>query len=157
MFQAQTNQNTNDRQHANEAGSTSSHINSLRVSCMSQRTSWDPVLQFGSTFTFRQLPLCSASGNDLRGGQNLWFLPRVVAFFRVWRFLENVRQFIPCLWFFFFFEVEIRSHTLILLFRPGSVHSGSASRNKCGWEFPDECVWAHFLVGLHTMPAQWLS
>ena len=29
--------------------------------------------------------------------------------------------------FFFFFEEEIRSRTLIPLFRPGSVHSGSAS------------------------------
>ena len=28
---------------------------------------------------------------------------------------------------FFLFEVEINSHTLISLFRPGSVHSGSVS------------------------------
>ena len=28
--------------------------------------------------------------------------------------------------FFFFFEVETRSHTLIPLFMPGSVHSDSA-------------------------------
>ena len=28
---------------------------------------------------------------------------------------------------FFFFKVEISSHTLIPLLRPGSVHSGSAS------------------------------
>ena len=45
-------------------------------------------------------------------------------------FFENVPPFIPCLCFFFFgfvFEVEISSCTLIPLFRPGSVHSGSAS------------------------------
>ena len=44
---------------------------------------------------------------------------------------ENVRPFIPRLRFFvvvvFVFEVEIRSRTLIPLFRPGSVHSGSVS------------------------------
>ena len=33
----------------------------------------------------------------------------------------------PACTFFFFFEVEISSHTLIPLFMPGSVHSGSAS------------------------------
>ena len=42
--------------------------------------------------------------------------------------LENVGPFIPCLcFFFFFFEVEINLRTLIPLFRPRSVHSGSAS------------------------------
>ena len=41
---------------------------------------------------------------------------------------KKVRPFIPRLrFFFFFFEVEISSRTLIPLFRPGSVHSGSAS------------------------------
>ena len=42
---------------------------------------------------------------------------------------ENVWQFIPCLCFsfLFFFKVEISSHTLIQLFRPGSVLSGSVS------------------------------
>ena len=33
--------------------------------------------------------------------------------------------------FFFFFLVEIISCTLIALFRPGSVHSGSASSDDC--------------------------
>ena len=43
-------------------------------------------------------------------------------------FGEYVRQFIPRLWFFFFLlEVEINSGTLLPLFWPGSVHSGSAS------------------------------
>ena len=32
-----------------------------------------------------------------------------------------------------FFKVEIRLHTLIPLFRPGSVHSGSASGDDHGW------------------------
>ena len=48
-------------------------------------------------------------------------------FFLAW---ENVRPFIPSLQFLFvclFLEVEISSHTLIPLFMPGSVHSGSAS------------------------------
>ena len=52
-------------------------------------------------------------------------------FFACEDFGENVRSFIPCLRFFFFFfsffEVEISSHTLIPLFMQGSVHSGSAS------------------------------
>ena len=38
----------------------------------------------------------------------------------------------------FFFKVEIRLRTLIPLSRPGSVHSGSASWDDCGWVFPDE-------------------
>ena len=40
-------------------------------------------------------------------------------------FWENVQQFISLLRFFFKFETNLR--TLIPLFRPGSVHSGSAS------------------------------
>ena len=39
--------------------------------------------------------------------------------------------------FFFFLEVEISSRTLIPLFMPGSVHSGSASWDDCGRMFPD--------------------
>ena len=39
---------------------------------------------------------------------------------------ENVRQFIP------------RLGTLIPLFMPGSIHSGSASRDDCGRMFPDK-------------------
>ena len=39
---------------------------------------------------------------------------------------------------FFFFEVEISSHTLIPLFRPGLLHSGSASWDDCDWVFPDD-------------------
>ena len=47
-------------------------------------------------------------------------------------FLENVRQFIPCLRFtyLFIFEVGISSLTLTSLFRPESVH--------CGRMFPDK-------------------
>ena len=41
----------------------------------------------------------------------------------------------------FFFQVEISSHTLVSLFRPGSVHSGSASWHNCDRVFPDNlCV-----------------
>ena len=39
---------------------------------------------------------------------------------------------------FFFFKVEINLHKLIPLFRPGSVHSGSASRDDCDRVFPYE-------------------
>ena len=55
-------------------------------------------------------------------------------------FGENVWQFIPCLcsFFSFFFLVEISSHTLIPLYRPGSVHSGSASWDDCEQVFPDD-------------------
>ena len=56
------------------------------------------------------------------------------------RFGENVWHSFPaCVFgFFFFFKVEISSHTLIPLFRPGSAHSGSASRDDCDRAFPDE-------------------
>ena len=43
--------------------------------------------------------------------------------------------------FFFFFKVGISSRALIPLFRPGSVHSGSASWDDCDQVFLDElCV-----------------
>ena len=50
----------------------------------------------------------------------------------LWGFGENVQPFIPHLrsFNFFFFKVEIISCALIPLFRPGSVHSGSASWGK---------------------------
>ena len=37
-----------------------------------------------------------------------------------------------------FFKVVISSRTLIPLFKPGSVHSGSASCDDCGRMFPDK-------------------
>ena len=43
------------------------------------------------------------------------------------------------------FEVEISSHTLIALFMPGSVHSGSPSWFACGWVFPDKLHVCSFL------------
>ena len=52
-------------------------------------------------------------------------------------FEENVQPFIPSLCFFFF-KLEIRSCTLIPLFMPESVHTGSASWNNCGQVFPDK-------------------
>ena len=49
-------------------------------------------------------------------------------------------SFPACSFFFlsFFFNVKISSRTLITLFRPGSVHSGSASWDDCDWVFADE-------------------
>ena len=61
-----------------------------------------------------------------------WLFPRVRGFW------EKIRPFIPCLLFFFFFEMEISSRTLILLFMPGSVHNGSASWDDCGWMFHEK-------------------
>ena len=45
---------------------------------------------------------------------------------------------LPALFFFLFFKVEISSRKLIPLFRPGSVHSGSASLDDCDRVFPGE-------------------
>ena len=50
------------------------------------------------------------------------------------RMLDN--SFPACA--FFFFKVEISSHALFPLFKPGSVHSGSASWDDCDQAFPDE-------------------
>ena len=44
----------------------------------------------------------------------------------------------PACAFFFFFEREISSRSLIPLFVQGSVHSGSASWDDCGRMFPDK-------------------
>ena len=55
------------------------------------------------------------------------------------RILENVRQFFPCLHFFFFFlRLEISLHILIPLFMAGLVHSGSMSWDNCDWVFRDQ-------------------
>ena len=43
----------------------------------------------------------------------------------------------PAFLFLFFFKV-ISSRSLIPLFMPGSVHSGLASWDDCGWMFPDK-------------------
>ena len=71
-----------------------------------------------------------------------WLFPRLR------RFWENVRPFIPRLrplFCFVLFKVDISSRTLIPLFRPGSVHSGSASSNECAHMFPDELRVSPFL------------
>ena len=61
-------------------------------------------------------------------------------------FGENVRPFIPrLLFFFFFFDVEISSRTLIPLFVPGLVNSGLASCDDCGRMFPDKLRVSSFL------------
>ena len=52
------------------------------------------------------------------------------------RMFDN--SFPACASFFLSFKVEISSHTLIPLFRPGSVHSVSASGGGCDQVFPDK-------------------
>ena len=58
-------------------------------------------------------------------------------------FCQDVRPFIPRLhfsfFFFSFFKVEISLRTRIILFRPGSVHSGSASWDD--WPQIEVCLW----------------
>ena len=44
--------------------------------------------------------------------------------------------------------------TLISVFRPGSVYSGSASWEDCDRMFLRNSVWARFLIGCYTMPEQ---
>ena len=44
----------------------------------------------------------------------------------------------------YFLKVKISLHVPILLFRPGSVHNGSANWNDCGQAFPDNLCVAHF-------------
>ena len=58
----------------------------------------------------------------------------------MWGFRENIQQFIQRVHFFDFvwFLVEIWSHTLIPLYRPGSVHIGLASWDDCGWMILDK-------------------
>ena len=47
-------------------------------------------------------------------------------------------SFLTCTFFLlFFFWVEISLHAPVPLFRPGSVHSGSASWDNCGWALPE--------------------
>ena len=50
--------------------------------------------------------------------------------------------------------METSKRTLISLFTPGSVHSGSASWDNFGRVFPDELRLSSFLVGSHTMAGQ---
>ena len=72
-------------------------------------------------------------------------------------FLKNVGPFIPCLPLFFFFLVEISSHTLIPLFMPGSVKLAQQAEMTVAECSPTVCMWAHFQIGSHTMPWQWNS
>ena len=66
-----------------------------------------------------------------------WLFPCVQGFWEnVWQFIPRLHGF--CLGFFFFLIVEISLHTVIPLFRPGSVHSGSMSWDDCVWVFPDK-------------------
>ena len=89
---------------------------------------------------------------------NLWFLalltyimPAKVGFHEWWwslyvpPFTSHLRFF--C--FLFVLEVEISSRTLIPLFLPGPVHSGSASWDDCGRRFPDKL---HMSLFPHRFP-----
>ena len=63
-------------------------------------------------------------------------------------FGENGRQFIPRLCFSKILnQVEISLRTLIPLFMPGLVHSGSASLDDCKRMFPDELRVSSFSDG----------
>ena len=70
-----------------------------------------------------------------------WLFPHLRGFW------DNVWLFIPHLRFLllFVFEVEISSHTLIPLFMPGSVHSGSASWDDYDQIFLDKMRVSSFL------------
>ena len=64
----------------------------------------------------------------------------VVAFFHL--ACEDFRRMFnysfPAYDFFLSFKVKLSSRTLIPLFRPGSIHSGSGSREDCGRVFSEE-------------------
>ena len=56
----------------------------------------------------------------------------------LWECLTIHSPPVHCCFLCVFFKVEISSRTLIPLFTPRSVHSGSASWDDCGWLFADE-------------------
>ena len=84
------------------------------------------MYQLSYTPTLKTWPANVESVDTLISGLHVVVLLVVVAFSRLRGFGENVRLFIPRLRFFFF-NVEISLRTLIPIFRPGSVHSGSAN------------------------------
>ena len=53
----------------------------------------------------------------------------------------------PACTFLYVFFMEISSHTLIPLFRPGSIHSDSATWDNCNRVFPDELHVSSFPEG----------
>ena len=70
----------------------------------------------------------------LYGGGGTFFSSRV----RNWGDCLTVHSPPALLFLKWFFEVEISMRKLIPLFRPGSVHGGSASWDGCNRAFPDE-------------------
>ena len=69
-------------------------------------------------------------------------------FFLTCKDLERMfdHSFPACTFLFVFvFEVEISSCTLILLYTPGSVHSGSVGWDDCGRMFHDKSCVSSFL------------
>ena len=84
----------------------------------------------------------------------LWWL-----FTRVWEFLENVGQFILHLHFFFFLFLKWRlgcAHYFHSLGQDQSTvaHQAETTVAECSLT---SCVWVHFQISSHTMPARWLS
>ena len=76
---------------------------------------------------------------------------------RIWEECLTIHC-LPALFFlllFFFFKVVVSSRTLIPLSMQGSMHSGSVSWDDVAKWSKKSCVWAHFLIGSHTMPGQW--
>ena len=67
-----------------------------------------------------------------------WLCWKMVAFSSLLRISGECSTIHPQPALFFFFLVEISSRKWIPLFRPGSVHSGSASLDNCDGAFPDE-------------------
>ena len=64
---------------------------------------------------------------------------------KIWGEYSTIHSPHALLFFFFFFEVDISLRPQIPLFRPGSGHSGLASRDDCDRVFPDELHWSSFL------------
>ena len=108
---------------------------------------WLPPHLFGPTFSSSFSPQWVTLGRRNEGSlcwettavkASLVERCRLVAFSSHARILGECSTIHPQLaLFFFFFKVEIRSHTLIPLL-VGSVHGGSASWDDCGRMYPDK-------------------
>ena len=94
----------------------------------------------------------SISSQIQNNGGGFLLACEVFSFFFFWRF-EKSLPFCAFLFCFCVFDVEASSCAVIALFRTGSVHSGSASRDDCGRAFPDE-LRIISLIGSQTLPRQ---
>ena len=93
-----------------------------------------------SVFQFCRLAKCSGIRLDLAPTVVLMVFEVAACFFLACEDFGRMfgKSFPAWAFFFFFYLVGISSRTLIPLFRPGSVHSGSASWDDCDRVFPDE-------------------